>query len=434
MQIIKLSYRFIMQQLNRRVMLKPVLLIQACLLCSSVVAQNNTSPYSILGIGDIEKSSFDRTTGMGHAGLALPSYRYLNHSNPASYSYLEDRFFHFELSTRFRSVGYSGEAITDGTNATSSDMQFKKAALAIKLKSGWGASFGVLPVSSSNYSFYGNKNIQGSNLFANTYYEGTGSLNKVYLANAFKVGKKMSLGVELSYLFGQKNEEEEVLSNVSASLLTKRNVFMSGPSFKLGWQWQTQVHKNFLLSAGATFSGKTSLNAVYSLEVREEETPIVKREEDQPGYFTIPVSYAGGLALTYKKAYTLAFDYTSQPWSNLQYKGFGYSLNNSNRYSFGLEYAPKKVFRNIEYDAYQLQAGAFRHKTYLNYKGHQLTEYGITLGAGTMLTRSGLGLNGSIELGMRGNVNNGMIKEKYTSFNLTISYRDFWYTLGRRYD
>jgi len=51
-----------------------------------------------------------------------------------------------------------------------------------------------------------------------------------------------------------------------------------------------------------------------------------------------------------------------------------------------------------------------------------------------MLTRSGLGLNGSIELGMRGNVNNGMIKEKYTSFNLTISYRDFWYTLGRRYD
>lgn len=398
------------------------------------MAQNNTSPYSILGIGDLEKSSFDRTSGMGHAGLALPSYRYLNHTNPASYSYLEDRFFHFELSTRFRSVSYSGDAITDATQARSSDMQFKKAALAIKLKPGWGASFGVLPVSSSNYSFYGNKNIQGSNLYASTYYEGSGSMNKVYLANAFKVGKKMSVGLELSYLFGQKNEEEEVLSDISATLLTKRNIFMSGPSFKVGWQWQQPLHKNMVMSAGATFSGKTALNAVYSLEVQESETSIVKKEEDRPNYFTIPVTYAAGVAFTYKKAYTLAFDYSSQPWSNYQYRGFGYTLTNSSRYSFGFEYAPKKVFRNIEYDAYQLQAGAFRHATYLNYKGHQLTESGITLGAGTMLTRSGLGLQGSIELGMRGNVNNGLIKEKYTSFNITLSYRDFWNTLGRRYD
>lgn len=415
-------------------MRKLVLALLTCFIFSGLFSQNNTSPYSILGIGDIEKSYFDRTTGMGHAGLALPSYRYLNHSNPASYSYLEDRFFHFELSTRYRSTGYSGDAITDGTNASSSDMQFKKAALAIKLKPNWGASFGVMPVSSSNYSFYGNKNIQGSNQIASTYYEGSGSLNKVYLANAFKIRKNMSVGVELSYLFGQKNEDEEVLSDVSASLLTKRNIFMSGPSFKLGWQWQQQLGKNMLLSGGATFSGKTTLNAVYSLEVSEGETQILKREEDRPDYFTIPVTYAGGVALTYKKAYTLAFDYSAQPWSGLNYQGFGYKLSNSNKYSVGFEYAPKKVFRNITYDPYYLQTGLFQNKTYLNYKGHQLTEYGITLGAGTQLTRSGLGLAGAIELGTRGNVNNGLIKEKYTSFNITISYRDFWYTLGRRYD
>ena len=40
-------------------------------------AQNNTSPYSLIGIGDIEKSSFDRTSGMGHAGVALSSNRYI---------------------------------------------------------------------------------------------------------------------------------------------------------------------------------------------------------------------------------------------------------------------------------------------------------------------------------------------------------------------
>jgi len=42
------------------------------------------------------------------------------------------------------------------------------------------------------------------------------------------------------------------------------------------------------------------------------------------------------------------------------------------------------------------------------------------------LARSGLGLQAAIELGKRGTTDNGLIKEKYTQFNVTISYRDFW--------
>ena len=63
-------------------------------------AQNNSSPYSIIGIGDIEKSSFDRTSGMGHAGVALSSNRYIYQANPASYAALDQHFFHFEAAAR----------------------------------------------------------------------------------------------------------------------------------------------------------------------------------------------------------------------------------------------------------------------------------------------------------------------------------------------
>ena len=35
------------------------------------LSQNNTSPYSIVGVGDIEKSSFDRTTNRYH-GMCGP--------------------------------------------------------------------------------------------------------------------------------------------------------------------------------------------------------------------------------------------------------------------------------------------------------------------------------------------------------------------------
>ena len=55
--------------------------------CTSGFAQNTASPYSILGIGDIEKSYFDKTSAMGHAGIALTSDRSVLLSNPASLSF-----------------------------------------------------------------------------------------------------------------------------------------------------------------------------------------------------------------------------------------------------------------------------------------------------------------------------------------------------------
>src|SRR5476651_1910028 len=119
--------------------MRPILFCVICLISTAMTAhaQNNTSPYSIIGIGDIEKSSFDRTSGMGHAGIALSSNRFLYQANPASYASIEEHFFYFELSTRYKSVSYSGTAITDPTQSQSSDIQFKKIALALKPKRKW---------------------------------------------------------------------------------------------------------------------------------------------------------------------------------------------------------------------------------------------------------------------------------------------------------
>ena len=76
------------------------------ILCSvkGVNAQNNTSPYSMLGIGDLENSYFDRTTGMANTGLAMASNRFLYQGNPASYSYLDDKIFNVEVASRFKSI------------------------------------------------------------------------------------------------------------------------------------------------------------------------------------------------------------------------------------------------------------------------------------------------------------------------------------------
>ncbi|MFX8393340.1 hypothetical protein ABTL67_19750, partial [Acinetobacter baumannii] len=59
-------------------------------------AQNNNSPYSIVGIGDIEQSYFDRTTGMASTGVALSSNRFVYTANPAANAALDFHYFSIE--------------------------------------------------------------------------------------------------------------------------------------------------------------------------------------------------------------------------------------------------------------------------------------------------------------------------------------------------
>ncbi|MES2004026.1 MAG: hypothetical protein V4450_05855 [Bacteroidota bacterium] len=393
----------------------------------TVTAQNNTSPYSMIGIGDLEKSSFDRTSGMGHAGLALSSNRFFYQANPASFAKIDEHFFYLEVASRFKSVSYSGLPITDPANSQSSDIQFKKLAIAIKPKPRWALSVGLMPYSTSNYSFSGTKSVQGSNISTSAYYQGSGSTNQFYVTNSFTVAKNLYIGLQASYLFGQLQETESLSQDVSDSLLTtNRNIFIGNPYLKLGIQYKFKFNQQLDIALGATFSNKTRLKADYALLVKDGNTVLLNNEYYKSNYFTIPLTYAGGIAAIYKNTYTFALDYNYQGWSNQNYKGINYSLVNSQRISGGVEYAPKLNYMNQSYEKYFFQTGFFYNNSYLRIGGQQLKDYGATFGAGTQLARSGLGLQAALEIGKRGTTDNGLIKENYTQFNVTLSYRDFW--------
>ncbi len=397
--------------------------------CLSLVsrAQNNNSPYSIIGIGDIEKSAFDRTSGMGHAGIALSSNRFFYQSNPASFSAIEPHFFYFEMATRFKSQSYSGVPVTDPTQSQSSDVQVKKMAIAIKPRPRWALSIGLMPYSTVNYSFSARKSIIGSSITADGYYEGSGSTNQFYITNSFQLTKKLSFGVQATYLFGQLKETETLSQGVTDStLLTTRNIYLGSPFVKLGLQYKTKINSDWSMAMGLTASNKVNFTADYTLQVQNGYTIVKNTEFYKDNYFGVPASVTAGLAVIYKNAYTLAADVNRQNWSNLNYKGINYSLVNSQRISVGAEYSKKQTYLDQQFEKYFLQTGFFYNDSYLKINGKQLTDYGATFGAGMLLRRSGLGLQGAIEIGKMGTTENGLIKEKYTQFSITLSYRDFW--------
>ena len=418
-------------------MIKKLILNIAAIVCLQqiVIGQNNNSPYSIVGIGDIEHSSFDRTSGMGHAGMALSSNRFLYNANPASYSALDDRFFNFEMSARMEVIGYSGDPIAASSSA-SSDLQVKKLSLALKLKHKWGISLGLLPYSTANYSFYANKYIAGTSLSVPAYYQGTGSLNQVYISNAYQVTKSLSLGLQAAYLFGQLTQTENVSPGygVDSALITTRKILIGSPYFKPGFQYNKKLNSAWKLFVGGTATFKTSLTGDYDLTVTDGNTTLPPNNDFKSQTITLPAQYSGSLAAKLKDKYTFAVDYSFQNWSSLNSQGISYRLVNSNFLGVGFENSKKQTFRDITIERHFWQAGLFYSNSYLQVTGQQISNYGVTFGGGKNFLSSNLGAQLNCELGVRGTTTAGLIEERYCQVNLILSYRDFWYVKVKKFD
>jgi hypothetical protein len=87
----------------------------------------------------------------------------------------------------------------------------------------------------------------------------------------------------------------------------------------------------------------------------------------------------------------------------------------------------------LTFEKYFLQSGLFYNNSYLILNSQQINGYGGTIGGG-FNSLKGLSMTGTLEIGQRGTIAHGLIKENYLQFTLGISYRDFWYTKIKRYD
>lgn len=407
---------------------------------SGVMAQNNNSPTSIIGIGDLENGYMDRSSGMANAGVSLSSGRFMYHANPASYSRLDDHFFAIEMTGRFKAVSYSGTPITTSTGS-STDLQVAKLAMAVKVKKWWGVSLGLLPYSTSNYSLYTTKGVTGDleyNMPA--YYQGSGGLHKVYFANAVNISKKLSVGLEASYIWGSMQQEEtlDASSLTGTTITTTAQDYYHGALFKVGAQYNTQLTKKWKLNLGAAASNKTRLSKGTFITVLNGTTSVVtddRTANDQSFY--IPVNYTAGGSLVYNNKLTIAYDYNRQNWQDLGYSGLSYHLVNADRHSAGVEYSSKRpLYSNTNdymYEKYFLQAGLFYSHSYLQMYNQHLKNYGVTIGAG-LNTKSPLSYQVSMELGINGTTSNNLVKQNYTMVNFTVMYRDFWFTKVKKYN
>ena len=396
-------------------------------------SQNMNSPYSIYGIGDIDLKPYNRTSGMGGTGLAIRSSYFLIDNNPAAIAGLTRSFFIVDGAVTGKSVTYSGSPIT-ANNSANKDFWIKRLSLAVKLNNHWASSIGFNQISNVNYKFYGTKSAEGSATNYLAYYEGDGGLNEYHWTNAFSLGKHLSFGLKSSIIAGSINQTETIADeNTGSTISTKVQDYFGKGRFQFGYIYSTAVGKKWDVSVGGKYVPAIKITSERTLTVDQDGSTIIEDEFIKNDRFSLPKTYAAGIAIKHNKKTTFAADYTYEDWSSLKIKEQGWQMITNNKLSAGVEFSKQARMMNQLMEKRYFQVGAFYNTGYLQIRNEPIKEYGITAGMGGIIGK-GLIYSLAIEAGSRGTTQQKLIKEQYVQMTFTFSYRDFLASKGRKYD
>ncbi len=174
---------------------------------AKVSAQVNiNSPYSRYALGQIYESTDPLFMAMGGISLAYRGSNVINYSNPASYTAFDS------LSIVFQ-AGFNSNFITLKDDETSSNVNYASLSYLLfgfPVTSWWRSSFGILPYSNVGYDIHAMEYDDDVGEIEYVY-DGSGGVNRFFWGNGFRINKKLSLGFNFSYLFGNIEKTRAVL-------------------------------------------------------------------------------------------------------------------------------------------------------------------------------------------------------------------------------
>lgn len=408
-------------------------LFGVCIGWVGAFSQNMNNPYSVYGIGDIDNKVYNRTSGMASTGLAIKSGAFLIDNNPAALTGLTRSFYLAHASVTGKASTYAGDPI-DATNSNNRDMWIKRFALAVKINGWWASSAGFSQFSNVNYKFSGSQFLEGGTATYKTDYEGDGGLNDYYWSNAVALGKHFSLGIKSSVIAGAINQSETLSDAALQSVITTRQQdYIGDLRFQGGVLYETALSKKWGFSIGGRYAPRTRFSAERTLTVTENGQAVVEDQYVKSDRFYLPATYAAGIALRKNKAITFAADYTYEDWSSLRVKETGWQLVSSHRISAGVEFSKLSNQWGLLVERRFFQLGGYYNSSYLQVRNTPIREYGFTAGMGGVLGANLL-YSLSLEAGIKGTTAARLIRETYVGLTINLSYRDFLFSKGRKYD
>jgi len=276
-------------------------------------------------------------------------------------------------------------------------------------------------------------------------FKGNGGVNKVFVGAGYQINKKLSVGADFNYQFGQTETSVVVFQNpdlgVQYATREKDIATLDGAMLNFGAIYKTKFKKydfvtSFTLSPSSTLQSENFRNLAtiqYGADGSErvfesKDIAIANSKVKLPS----KIAFGSGIGtftkwfVGFETSFQGATDYGKTYASNVSFESVsklsigGYFTPNFNSFS--------NYFKKITYRA------GFRHEnTGLVINNQSINDTALTLGLGLPVGGTRSNINLGIEYGKKGTTKSNLIQENYLNFTIGLSFNDKWF-VKRKFD
>lgn len=388
------------------------------------------SNYSAIGIGSINYNQTSAYEAIGGTSIAFPLENSINPVNPALWS----KNTNTRLMAGYKFNQHYNETEDKNLYQNNGTISGINALFSIDTSKGVSIALGIVPYSRVKY-YIGTPleiNFDGDTIGGESFYQGKGGLNRVFLGFSFGIMKGVYFGTEGFLNFGtiQNLNSTEIYGDASTF---NSYVFRRDYLYNFGYKFGLYFDRVKNLGIGLFVENSTDINlerekSYFSITPNAGDTIISSNNS-----YAVPVAF--GIGVSYKTGkFTFGADYSSQNFSDFAYnQGANSEFKNYSRISVGVSREGNKSYSADYTDKITYKFGFSYKQQYYSVYGNDIND--IALSFGMALPQKGTGIiDVAFIFGQRGTTDDGLINEYYGRLGVDISIGETWFQpFKRRY-
>lgn len=414
------------------------LFVAGALVCQ---AQNNSteSPYTRYGIGQMTNPVVTGARSMGGIGTGLRSKSITNPKNPASYTSVDSLTFIFDFGASISSAWYKDPSGADQRYLGN----FEHATMLFPVTKYLAFSAGLLPYSQAGYEFGHIEQIEGApqNDKYGRYYTGKGGITDIYIGLGIKPFANLSIGANVSYLYGSMSHYRRVAIQSPAPLnpMFLDNLKLKGLKMDFGVQYThpLDAQTKRMITLGATYSPGLNMRSdlIKSHTVLGGNNALVVNKVDtvsSKDAYRLPDKFSLGATYEIKDKLLLGADFDYRLWQNAIYPQAECKFVNQWNVSLGGQYIPDESNRSFwSRTAYRFGVHGNNSYCKIPVQGERDLKgtytMGLSVGMGMPLFDFRSHLNVGIEYNITLPEAKSMITENTVLFTMGLTFDEGWF-------
>ena len=429
---------------------KALLLAVFLIIGVSVSAQEGAygaySPYSIFGLGELEKEGSAYNKSMGGTGIATRNRRFINYTNPAAVTARDTLAFMADFGLEQKNTIYRQGDLRSANNT----FNIHNFVMTFPIYRSSAFMVGLAPFSDVGYDFSSveeRQDIIGNT--GNISYDsrGTGSVYQLFVGAGVTFWKRLSLGAEYLYYFGNIDRitRMDYLNTSYRSVRTGNELAIRGSTGKFGLQYEQKLGGNVSMIVGATYRMSAKMDGYstnYRYATQSSVVDTLTHRVDTLAYGNLCFGDEIGVGISVKGGdkWHAEFNYLRSGWDKSgmdNAPGFSaigdlkFSTTTSQSYRLGFEFVPNRNDIRYYMKRCAYRAGVYYDQAYYKLDGNNINSMGITLGMTLPVFRWYNGLTIGLDMGQKASTRHGMVRERYAKIAVGFNIHDIWFQKTR---